>query len=189
MFIVNPFRFAASTALANTDTFSTNTLANYTVTKDSGTPNWVVTGGAMNASSALGTQSICTYNSFSAANASAEVVINSASDSGVVVRFQDQNNFYLLALSDDSGSSPTANMRLYKRVAGTFTQLGSSYNATFPNLSSHTFRLTANGTTLTAYMDGVAVITVTDSAISAAGKVGMRANQNGGDYFDSFSWG
>lgn len=178
MFIVNPYRFAAGTTLANTDTFSTNTIANYTVTKDSGTPNWVVTGGAMNASTALGTQSCCTVNGFSAANASAECVIGGAGDAGLVVRFQDQNNFYLMALS-------ATQIKLFKRVAGTFTQLGS----TVTYGGSGTVRLTANGTTISVSLNGVVQIAVTDSAISAAGKVGMRSNANGGDFFDSFSWG
>jgi hypothetical protein len=176
--------------LTNTDAFSTNTISSYTVHQDSGTPVWGITSGLMQGATALGLQSVLTRNGFSAADCSVECVSAQLPDGGLVLRYQDQNNFYLLALSDDSGANPTQNLRLFKRVGGTFTQLGSPVDVTFTaGGSPHTFRLTISGNNLTAYMDGVSKITATDSATTAAGAVGMRANSNGGNFYDTFNWG
>jgi hypothetical protein len=176
--------------LVNNDDFSTNTLASYTQHQDSGSPVWTISSGALSGASAFGLQATLIRNGFSAANCSVECSSGQMNDAGIVLRYQDQNNFYLLALSDDSGANPTANMRLFKRVAGTFTQLGSSVNITFArNVDTPRFRLTASGTSLIAYFNGVAQISVTDSAISAAGGIGARSSSASADTFADLSWG
>lgn len=176
-------------ALPFSDGFDTNTIANYTVRQDSGTPAWTISGSAMNVAGVVGSQSTCTVNGFSQADVSAEVITSGAADSGVVVRYQNQNNFYLVTMSDGSGTNPTQQLRLFKRVSGTFTQLGSSVNMGWTHLATHTVRLTATGNSIVVYFDGVAQISVTDSSISAAGSVGMRSNASSGDFFAAFNWG
>ena len=175
--------------LANVDDFSTNTIASYTQTQDSGSPTWTVSGGKMNTSGAFGTQAILRRNSFSQADASVEVDCSAADDGGVVLRFQDQSNFYLMALADDlSGIGSGNNIRVFKRVGGTFTQLGSTVNVLWTRGTVKTFRFAMSGTTLTGYMDGALQFTITDSSIAAAGAVGMRAADSGVAY-DAFRWG
>jgi hypothetical protein len=63
--------------------------------------------------------------------------------------------------------------QLFKVVAGTPTQLGSTVAAAFPT-GDKTLRLTMQGTTIKLSVDGVDQITVTDSAISGAGLAGVR---------------
>ena len=53
-------------------------------------------------------------------------------------------------------------LRLYKRISGTWTQLGSSYNSG-PLSAGTQLKLTAVGTTISFLQNGIARITVTDS--------------------------
>lgn len=65
--------------------------------------------------------------------------------------------------------------QLFKEVAGVFTQLGSTYADTFSAGSVRYMELGVVGTTITGYVDGIARVSVTDSAIAAAGLVGTRS--------------
>lgn len=69
--------------------------------------------------------------------------------------------------------------QLYKFVAGTATLLGSSAQA-ITDETSHNCVLRMVGTTIELYKDGegTALISVTDSAITAAGKAGFRFFDN-----------
>lgn len=176
-------------SLPNSDDFSTNTIANYTVTQDSGSPAWSVSSGSMVATGAFSAQSVCRRNGFSQADVAVETLVSQAEDSGLVLRFQDQSNFYLLTMSDNSGGAASTKLRIFKRVSGTFTQLGSSYNFEWVRGINNTVRFAAAGSALTAYLNGTAVITATDSAITAAGAIGMRSNSSNNDRFDTLSWG
>ena len=60
--------------------------------------------------------------------------------------------------------------KLYKCVAAAFTQLGSTYTAA----ATTGVQLVVSGTTISAVIGGVTVITATDSAVSAAGYAGIR---------------
>lgn len=83
----------------------------------------------------------------------------------------------------------TGNWELYKYVSGTTTLLG-SYSQTLTVGNSYNVKLSMRGTSLTVYVDGVARITTTDSAITAAGKAGMRTNngsQTVGYHLDNFT--
>lgn len=87
----------------------------------------------------------------------------------VLTRLQDPSNFYATKLVNAAASS-----KLYKKVAGVFTQIGADF--TGPAASS-ICKLEVIGTTLKFYDDGVVVASATDSDISAAGKAGIG---NGG---------
>jgi hypothetical protein len=175
-------------ALANSDDFSVNTIASYTETHDTGTPVWSVSGGAMHATGIAGMQSTLRRNTFSQADVAVECDILSADDDGLVLRFADQSNFYLMTLADDTSSLNAQNIRIFKRVAGTFTQLGSSVDLTWVRGVAKTFRFTATGSALNAYMGGVLQLSVTDATITAAGAIGMRANASS-SAVDALRWG
>lgn len=64
-------------------------------------------------------------------------------------------------------------LRLFKFVAGTFTQLGSLYNIALPQNTDTEIELRMAGTSIKAFVDGVERISATDSSISAAGKAGL----------------
>jgi len=103
-----------------------------------------------------------------------DIIINTdqAQDGGIVTRYQDANNYYLLALSDDSGASPASNLTLYKRVSGTLTSLATA-NVAWTRGTSKSAKLTLHGSRLEAWFDGVKVISVIDTAFTGGG-VGLR---------------
>ena len=154
----------------NEDTFDTDSTAQYTQYADTA-GTWTVSGGEMVATN--GNQSVFIRNGTSYTDVVIEADINHANDGGLVLRFVNNSNYYLLTLSDDSGANPTSNLRLFKRSAGTFTQLGGA-DITWASGTSKTIRFSVSGTTLTASVDSTQVISVTDSAISGPGGVGMR---------------
>src|SRR5262245_60900861 len=69
----------------------------------------------------------------------------------------------------------TSTWRIFKRVAGSFTQL-SSADETVP-ATPFTIKIECNGTSLAAYKDGVSKTTVTDSAISTGTRAGIYTNE------------
>ena len=90
------------------------------------------------------------------------------SGSGVMVaaRFQDLSNHYYALFGSDGGVS------IRKRVNGsTSTLVSNTVASRVPQVSGivYTLALAAQGTTLTAYLDGTAVATTTDPNLAAGG--------------------
>lgn len=110
-----------------------------------------------------------------------------AQDGGLILRFVDSNNHYMLALRDDSGAAPTQNFRLLKKVAGSFTQLATS-DFTWARGTPLNVRFSVSGTTIKAFADGVEKISVTDSSITGPGGIGFRADTSRSQYL-AFRWG
>lgn len=92
--------------------------------------------------------------------------INSTAGSGVVARYRDANNFYMLRLHA-SGA-----LQLYKKVGGTFTLLASASTSVAIN-TVYTLSLSLNGSALTGLLNGTALITFTDTSLSS-GEIGLR---------------
>lgn len=64
--------------------------------------------------------------------------------------------------------------QLFKRVAGTFTALATyDPGGALTNGATHTVRLTMTGSTIKMHIDGVERASVTDTAISTAGRAGV----------------
>lgn len=168
------------------DDYSSDTTANYTQSATTlGT--WAVSGGLLAATVAGNAQSVFTRNDVSTADATLSAVVTQGSDAGLVLRFQDNNNYYLAVVCDASSASGTPNVvKLYKRVGGTFTQIGTNQTIAFTRGTSHTLGFAVSGNALTVSFDGVTKISATDSALTAAGKVGVRANDSPAT-FDSFT--
>ncbi len=78
------------------------------------------------------------------------------------------NTFYFARWSQSAGG-----FQLFKCVAGTNTQLGSTYVSAFTS-GSRTIRLTMTGSSIVMSIDGVERVSVTDTAIAAAGFAGVR---------------
>ena len=67
--------------------------------------------------------------------------------------------------------------RLFKIVAGVATQLGSNSAATLTNGQTYMLELKMNGDQISGYVDGVLKVgPITDTAITAKGKAGIRLN-------------
>lgn len=77
--------------------------------------------------------------------------------------------FYMHRYDTQSGA-----FQLFKAVAGTGTQLGGNISISPAVGQLYRVGISVRGTTITALLDGTPIITVTDSAISAAGKAGFR---------------
>ena len=153
------------------DTFDSDTSANYTTF---GPGTWSISGGELlgvggNAENGF------IRNGVSFADGYIEVDSNYAYDAGLILRFVDSLNYYILFLADDSGWNPTNNIRLYKFVAGVATQLTANINIAWTRGTTKTIRFEASGTTLKGFVDGSQVITATDSTFSAAGGAGIRS--------------
>lgn len=106
--------------------------------------------------------------------------IGATSDSGICCRSSDDSNNIVTAANVVSTF-----YKAFKRVAGSFTQLGSTYTAT--PVSGDVVRCNANGSNLTIYVNAVSRITATDSFNSTATKHGLRANADILTRFDTFS--
>ena len=170
----------------NTDSFA-DPLAAYTKYTDSA-GTWLPANGELVATG--GTADVLILNDVSISDIAIETDINYADDGGLVVRFIDNNNYYLVTISDDSGANPTANIRIFKRVSGNFTQIGSSANISWTRGTSKTIRFQVTGTALSASVNGSVVTSGTDSAITGPGRVGLRNNGNSMiTKFQEFRWG
>ena len=81
--------------------------------------------------------------------------------------------------------------QLFKYVAGTATQLGSTVTAAYSAGVTHTAKLTCNGSAISLHVDGVLTIgPIADTAITAAGFGGILAasdSDSDGVHLDNFS--
>lgn len=101
------------------------------------------------------------------------------------------NTFYHARAQRVSGTS--LNWQMFKFVANTATQLGSSVSQTIAAGNSYNLKLNVSGTTIELYDEGGGspTISATDSAITAAGFAGLRENGAATDstlyHLDNFS--
>lgn len=103
------------------DRFDSGALARYAKYTDGGDP-WSVAGGVLRGSG-LSMQSVLILKGESIQNGWIETAVDSADDGGLVLRFSDNDNYFLLAIRDDaSGGSgfyghgfPDRNLEIYER--------------------------------------------------------------------------
>lgn len=126
-----------------------------------------------------GSHAVLIRDEYSYQNCEFELTSTHAHDGGLIARFRDSNNYYLLAIRDDSGASN--NLQLYKKVNGTLTSITTAA-VTFIRDTEHAIKWRIEGTRHRVWFDGILLIDTTDSALTAAGGVGMRANGNTQEY-------
>lgn len=120
---------------------------------------------------------------------SADVVLrtdtNNAS-SGVVGRHNFGAITFYLARYNDTVNA----FQLHKYVAGVATQLGSDAAATLTADQAYRLTLAMRGSSIRLLVDGLLAVSVTDTAITAAGKAGVRlggtASTTTGTHLDNF---
>ena len=112
----------------------------------------------------------------------AVLLIQSDSGSGVIGRADAIGTTYYQARYFKSLNQ----WQLFSTVAGASTTLG-TYSETVTAGTTRTVKLTMAGTTITLLVDGVSQISVTNSAITAAGKAGLRLTKSTSATVDSFS--
>jgi hypothetical protein len=96
------------------------------------------------------------------------------------------NTFYMARYT--SGS----NIELYKRVAGTFTVLSSAASGTITAGQTYALKLEIRDAAKKVFLGGVEIVSSTDNAITAAGKVGIRSaggntNSSTGGFLDNLT--
>lgn len=111
-------------------------------------------------------------------------VVSDVGETGIAIRMDATVDTMYLGRYRKAGGA----WELYKVVAGSYTSLGTS-SATLSVGSTYHMRLQAVGTAIKLFVDGTAVINVTDSDISAAGGAGVRVTGSGattGYHLDNF---
>jgi len=97
---------------------------------------------------------------------------------GLVVRYQDENHYYLTR-----ANALEQNVRFYKVVNGNRQQLASR-NASVTSGVWHELRVDAQSDHFTVFWDGQQVLNVRDQTFSAAGNVGVWTKADSVTYFD-----
>jgi hypothetical protein len=162
------------------DTFDSDTHTLYTSTARTGgsTGTWSFNTGASRID-ASGSGSVLLYTGLSTKDVDIYVDMDTANRAGVVWRWTNASNFYELVLQDANASSSPNVLQLFKTVSGTRTQIGSTTAISFTRGMPYRIHLNMTGSLITASFDGAIVLTATDTALSAAGSVGLATATNG----------
>lgn len=102
-----------------------------------------------------------------------------ANGPGLRGRIVDSSNYYLLHMNTN-----TDDYELYRCVSGGFTLMGSYDPGVALDGTTHTVKLSMQGTTLKGYVDGTERISLTNSQFSAEGDFGARGFTAGVDFED-----
>ena len=179
------------------DTFDANSLSSFTGSTDGGS-NWSIQGGAL-VGTGPANQSVLIRNGFSATNGWVETVSSYADDGGLVLRYRDASDYYLLAFRDDGAPPPRAelNLALYHKNNGDYDEMWRR-DIVWPRGSARTIRFEADGAVLRVYVNGVLEGEVIPSpAINdpfpyvGPGGVGVRHYGDSAGWrtaFDNFRW-
>jgi RHS repeat-associated protein len=144
---------------------------------------WTIESGELNNTTANGY--LTSASKYASTDFSARINQKSGNDVGLVFRYQDDNNWYLLRCSGADGAS----MVIYKDVGGVATLLASTPVTTRAAIGAeqwYTLRVTTNGSTFYGEytFNGVTTLLVATDATFAAGKVGFRGAASGHHHFD-----
>lgn len=160
------------------DLFNADDLDEYTAGGDAAA-TWAITGGKLTGTG--GTQATLLKNGLLIQDLEIEINTDQAQDGGIIARHQDNLNYYLLTFSD---SSANGNMVMFKRVAGTYINLG-LVNISWTRGTSKAIKFTLRGSLLEAWFDGVKILSITDTAFTGGG-VGLRNNSTPASQFLDF---
>ncbi|MEK3883321.1 glycoside hydrolase family 9 protein [Paenibacillus sp. PL2-23] len=105
---------------------------------------------------------------------------NGNKDAGLVFRYTDENNYYMLLLKNNDKTGKK--MELIKNVAGVKTSLGYA-NPSIAADTFYTYKIVLNGADISVYKDGALQFSAADSTF-ASGKIGARTYANTKAYFD-----
>jgi len=182
----DPIAGVVSQTIPLFDTFSVDTSANYTSTHRTGGTNGTFVFDVANSRVSVsgGTNAAFLHTATSKKDVDVLLDVDQSEQAGLVWRWQDASNFYELDIADASASSASNTAKLYKVVANTKTQLGSTVVISFTRGSPRRLRVTDIGTAIVVYFDGVSVISVTDSSITSAGKVGLFSGTGIGRFYN-----
>ena len=106
--------------------------------------------------------------------------VSGSSASGVVFRYVDYDNFYLLRLAIGSKK-----MQLLKKANGAYTTIGEQALSSIGSNIDYKLKVKVIDNTITGYVDGVQTLTYTDSQNPfLTGKIGLRTYKDVAEYSD-----
>ncbi len=163
------------------DSFTTNTSANYTLTFQTGgsvptltydTPNskLTISGGVTGHARWTLANTVV--------NGTLTALVFSSDKAGFLFRYSDTSNFYRVVLTDSTAVSNQQMATIVRCLSGTITQIG-QVSIDFVHSTYHTLVASAVGSVVTLQWDGVQVFTYTD-ATPVAGVGGAGLYSNGG---------
>lgn len=173
---------------ATLDTFGSNTNPSYTQTNRTsgslGTWFWDTLNSRLSVSG--GTNALLLLSSIPACkDVDIYLDFDQSDQCGVIWRETDASNFYELDIFDASSSAGTTNkIRLFKVVSNTKTQLGSDVAVTLTRGYIYRLHLSMIGTAINVWIDGVSLISTTDSSITASGIVGIVEGTGVGRFYN-----
>ena len=189
---LNLIDLSQSNTLALYDPFDVNTLSEYDILdlgNISSPSNWYISNGTLYQSKNIysnegkdGTLLIKKEIEVEDIYLSLEISCTDNDTTGLVARFQDQDNYYVAWVNDQNNSAGIG-----KYVNGVYVPLASKQNGDFPfsYSGSHMLGFSASGNTLTLSMDSQSVLTASDASFSS-GRVGIGCSAQAGfrsDYF------
>lgn len=150
-------------------------LANYTDVSGTG---WAISGGVLVAPPTSADNYIIRNGISPAGAAFIETVVARQRQGGLILRYVDSDNFYLLQISDDSGVAASNNLQLYRKLTGVYTLLG-GLNLNFTRGDAHTVRFEASvgldgNQRFRCYFDGLIRIEAIDNNHTSGG-MGVRS--------------
>lgn len=165
-------RVTVAGTVSGEDPFDTNTLDRYTHHADVGA-TWSISGGIL-AAQGRGEQSVLIRSDVLLQDGWVEAEMDRADEGGLVLRFQDEGNYYLLAVREDGSILGHRNLELFRRTNGQWHLLEYGRDITWSRGTVKRIRFEAVGNRLRGYADDTLVIDVADSGITGRGRVGMR---------------
>jgi hypothetical protein len=189
-----PLRSASADGEDRFDLDSRQEYAGYS----EGGANWSVDDGRL-IGSGPARQSVLLRRGVRAADGWVETESSRADDGGLVLRFVDASDYYLLAFRDDQAPAPRGerNLALYHHEHGRYDEMWSR-DVDWPRGTLRRIRFSADGPRLRVELDGVSLVTHKPaqgwndaSPSSAAGGMGMRhygADAGWITHFEVFRW-
>ncbi len=159
------------------DFFSADSHTSYTQDNFIGggpaTWTWDTANRRLVATQTTGVNGVLQYSGFSRLDMYAETDFNYSDSGGLVVRQMNSGYAYYISIADASASSNPNTVQLKKIVAGVISNIGSAASISFVRGDYHHFKLDIQGTVLKVSMDGMQILSATDSGVSSAGVGGL----------------
>lgn len=166
-------RANSTTALGTTDSYNGGTAKTWVA--DVGT--WGISNNKAYEITASTTGLVWVDTGFSDFSVSADIAWQS--NAGIVARYTSATDYIFARIG-------TTDIKLFKTVAGTSTQIGNTYTFTPSAGTTYNLKISLSGSSLTVYKDGSSVITATDTFNQTATRAGFRNFNDTTSTFDNF---
>jgi hypothetical protein len=183
----------APSATSGHDSFGQSALDSYNHYSDNGNP-WIVSPDTLKAEG-VGVQSVLIRKNRNFSNGWVEIETKQVDDGGLVLRFLDNEHYYLLAVRDDAAPQPRdqENFEIYERTGsgpGGFAVIWLK-DIVWPRGTVHRIRFEAEADTLSVFVDGTSIGSVKRPPAFDGSGFGIRhygLTADWHDRFRNFNW-